>query len=137
MKYLKFNVGHIYDDLDDKFKNDKEIAFTAFKINPDINYECLPKKFKDDPKFLIRVVVLNIEKLKKQIIFRCSYTGTKETDLLYQKTIIKNIDLLTFEELQNLLTLFTELSDPEFFLILTKKKNPHKVYKILFNKLLK
>ena len=30
----------------------------------------------------------NIKKLKKQIIYRCSYTGTKECDLLYQKLII-------------------------------------------------
>ena len=59
----------------------------------------------------------NINDIKKNIIYRCLYSGTKETDLLYQKTIIKNIDLLTFEELQNLLALFTELSDPEFFLI--------------------
>ena len=56
MKKIKYDYGHIYDDLEDKFKNDKDIAFAAFKINPDINYNCLPKKFKDDPKFLIRVV---------------------------------------------------------------------------------
>ena len=79
----------------------------------------------------------NINDIKKQIIYRCLYSGTKETDLLYQKTIIKNVDSLTFEELQNLLILFTELSDPEFFLILTKKKKPNKIYKILFDKLLK
>ena len=79
----------------------------------------------------------NINDIKKKIIFRCLYSGTKETDLLYQKTIIKNIDSLSFDELQSLLNLFTELSDPEIFLILTKKKNPHKVYKILFDKMLK
>ena len=79
----------------------------------------------------------NINDIKKKIIYRCLYSGTKETDLLYQKTIIKNIDSLTFKELQNLNILFEKLSDPEFFLILTKKKNPHKMYKTLFDKLLK
>ena len=79
----------------------------------------------------------NINYIKKKIIYRCLYTGTRETDLIYQKTIIKNLDSLSFHELQNLLNLFTELSDPEFFLILTRKINPHKNYKILFNKLLK
>ena len=64
----------------------------------------------------------NINDIKKKIIYRCLYSGTKETDLLYKKTIIKNIDSLSFEELKNLLNLFTELSDPEIFLILTKKK---------------
>ena len=49
----------------------------------------------------------NINDIKKKIIYRCLYSGTKETDLLYKKTIIKNIDTLTFEELQNLLILFT------------------------------
>ena len=79
----------------------------------------------------------NINYLKKKIIYRCLYSGTKETDLLYKKTIIKNIDSLSFNELQKLFNLFTEVSDPEFFLILTKKNNPHKAYKILFDKLLK
>ena len=79
----------------------------------------------------------NINDIKKKIIYRCLYTGTRETDLLYQKTIIKNLDSLSFDELQNLLNLFTKLSDPEFFLILTRKKNPHKTHKILFNKLIK
>ncbi len=78
-----------------------------------------------------------INDIKKRIIYRCLYSGIKETDLLYQKTIIKNIDSLTFEELQVLLNLFTKLSDLEFYFILTRKKKPHKNYKILFNKLLK
>ena len=41
----------------------------------------------------------NINDIKKKIIFRCLYSGTKETDLLYKKTIIKNIDTLTFEDM--------------------------------------
>ena len=79
----------------------------------------------------------NIKNLKKQVVYRCLYSGTKETDLLYQKTIKKNIDFLTFQELQNLLNLFTQLSDPQIFLVLTKKIYPYKKYKKLFDKLLK
>ena len=78
----------------------------------------------------------NIKNLKKQVMYRCLYSGTKETDLLYQKTIKKNIEFLTFEELKNLLNLFTQLSDLEIFLILTKKIKPKKKYKILFDKLI-
>ena len=58
-----------------------------------------------------------IIKLKKQIIYRCSYTGTKETDLLYQKLIVNKIDTLSYEELNKLLTLFNEVSDTDIFLI--------------------
>ena len=57
----------------------------------------------------------NINNIKKKIIYRCLYTGTKETDLLYQKTVIKNIDSLSFNELQILFNLSTELSDSDFF----------------------
>ena len=78
-----------------------------------------------------------INDIKKRIIYRCLYSGTRETDLLYKKTIIKNIDSLSFDELKNLLNLFTELSDPEIFLILVKKSNPKKSYKTLFDKLLR
>ena len=63
----------------------------------------------------------NIKKLKKQIIYRCSYTGTKETDLLYQKLIVNKIDTLSHNELYQLSTLFNEVSDTDIFLILTNK----------------
>jgi len=46
----------------------------------------------------------NIKKLKKKIIYRCSYTGTKETDLLYQKLIVNKIDTLNHNELNQLST---------------------------------
>ena len=61
----------------------------------------------------------NIKRLKKQIIYRCLYTGTKETDLLYQKLIVNKIDTLTPIELYQLSNLFNEVSDADIFLILT------------------
>ena len=77
----------------------------------------------------------NIKKLKKQIIYRCSYSGTKETDLLYQKLIVNKIDTLSHNELYQLSTLFNEVSDTDIFLILTNKKNPDNKYTNLFKNL--
>ena len=77
----------------------------------------------------------NIKKLKKQIIYRCSYTGTKETDLLYQKLIVNKIDTLEPNELNQLSNLFKEVSDTDIFLILTNKKNTNSKYANLFKKL--
>ena len=79
--------------------------------------------------------VYNIKKLKKKIIYRCSYTGTKETDLLYQKLIVNKIDTLSHNELYQLSTLFNEVSDTDIFLMLTNKKIPINSYNHLFKKL--
>ena len=70
------------------------------------------------------MIEYNIKKLKKKIIYRCSYTGTKETDLLYQKLIVNKIDTLSHDELYQLSTLFNEVSDADIFLILSYKINP-------------
>ena len=83
------------------------------------------------------MTINNIEILKKQILYRCSYTGTKETDLLYKKFIANKINNFTHKELVQLSSLFNEISDADIFLILTKKIKPHPNYKYLFNKLMK
>ena len=77
----------------------------------------------------------NINRLKKRIIYRCSYTGTKETDLLYQKLIVNKIDELNLDELRQLANLFNEFSDTDIFLILTNKINSNDKYNNLFKKL--
>ena len=77
----------------------------------------------------------NIKKLKKQIIYRCSCTGTKETDLLYKKLIVNKIDTLAPNELYQLSNLFNEVSDIDIFLILTNKKNLNSKYTNLLKKL--
>ena len=79
----------------------------------------------------------DIKKIKKQINYRCSYSGTKETDLLYKKFIINKIDQFTNFELIKLSSLFKEVSDIDIFLILTNKIQPKKKYKNLFNKIMK
>ena len=77
----------------------------------------------------------NIKKIKKKIIYQCSYTGIKETDLLYQQLIVNKIDTLSLDELYQLSTLFNEVSDAEIFLILTNKINSNKKFNNLFKKL--
>jgi len=79
----------------------------------------------------------NIKKIKKKILYRSSYTGTKEADLLYQKFIVNKIDQLNNKELLLLSELFNEISDEEILLIFTKKKFPNKKFKDLFIKLMK
>ena len=83
------------------------------------------------------MTIKNIENLKKQILYRSSYTGTKETDLLYKKFIANKINNFTHKELVQLSSLFNEISDADILLILTKKIKPHPNYKYLFNKLMK
>ena len=43
-----------------------------------------------------------LELLKKKIIYRSSYRGTKEMDLLLSSFAAKNIDILSHEELKKL-----------------------------------
>ena len=78
----------------------------------------------------------DIEILKKRILYRCSYSGTKETDLIYLKLIVNKIDQLKHQELIQLSNLFKEVSDTDIFLILTNKIKPHQNYKLLFKKLM-
>ena len=75
-----------------------------------------------------------INKLKKIIRYRLSYTGTKETDIIYQRNIINKIDYLTYEELFLLSQLFQEISDNEVFDILTNKRKIPDKYKELLKK---
>ena len=75
----------------------------------------------------------NIESLKKQIFYRCSHTGTRETDVLFKKLIIKKIDKLELNNLIELSNLFLELSDQEIFLILNNINKPLKKYRKIFD----
>ena len=73
--------------------------------------------------------------LKKIIKYRLSYSGTKETDILYNKLFLKKLDILNYEELLLLSNMFKEVSDTDLFDILTNKiKKPIK-YKELIIKI--
>ena len=78
----------------------------------------------------------DVKFLKKQVIYRCSYTGIKETDLLYKKIFLNKIDNFTYKDLNQILNLFNNFSDPELFIILTGKKFPPIKNKKIFKKLM-
>ena len=74
--------------------------------------------------------------LKKIIRYRLTYSGTKETDILYHKMISNNLDNLSKEELHLLSNLFKNISDIEIFNILTNKLTKPPKYKDLINKII-
>ena len=74
--------------------------------------------------------------LKKIIRYRLSYSGTKETDILYNKMISNKLDKLSKKELLLLSNLFTDISDIEIFKILTNKLKKPPKYKNLINKII-
>ena len=77
----------------------------------------------------------NTKYLKKQIIYKCLRSGTKETDILYNKLIVNKINSFNPKELCLIFELLSKNSDPENYLILTKKKNSEKKFKALINKI--
>ena len=62
-----------------------------------------------------------LNSLKKIIKYRSTYSGTKETDILYEKYFIKNLNNFDQNQLNLLKSLFDVYSDDEIYDILTKK----------------
>ena len=79
---------------------------------------------------------LDIKNLKKQIIYRCTYSGSKENELLYKKFFLNNLEEFNYSELNQIYIIFNNLSDPEIYNILLGKKNPPVKFINLFNKLM-
>ena len=77
-----------------------------------------------------------IDNLKKIIRYRLSYSGTKETDIIYKKLILSKIHKLDKKDLILLSNLFNQISDIDIFNILTKKIESPEKYKILIKKLI-
>ena len=73
--------------------------------------------------------------LKKQILFRSNYSGTMESDIIYNKYFINNLDRFSYNELELIKELFNEYSDPEILLIFSKKIKFKKKFKNLFEKI--
>ena len=59
--------------------------------------------------------------LKKIIIYRLTYSGMKETDILYQRLFLNKLESLNFEELNLLALMFIDLSDSDIMNMITKK----------------
>ena len=74
--------------------------------------------------------------IKKIIKYRLNYSGTKETDILYNKIILSKLDNLSKAELLLLSNLLTDISDIEIFDILTNKLTKPNKYKDLINKII-
>tara|TARA_Y100000590_G_scaffold355292_1_gene408968 strand:- start:415 stop:660 length:246 start_codon:yes stop_codon:yes gene_type:complete len=78
---------------------------------------------------------MELNSLKKIIKYRSTYSGTKETDILYKKYFINNLHNLNKNELNLLKSLFDIYSDDEIYNILTKKVKANLKFKKLFDKI--
>ena len=75
--------------------------------------------------------------LKKIIKYRSNYSGNTETDILYKKYFINNLNKFTENELKLLKLVFDIYSDSEIYEILTNKIQVNIEFKNLFEKILK
>ena len=76
-----------------------------------------------------------LNSLKKIIKYRSTYSGTKETDILYKKYFINNINHFNENELNLIKSLFDVYSDDEIYDILTNKTKAIPKFKNLFDKI--
>ena len=74
--------------------------------------------------------------LEKILKYRLSYSGTKETDILYKKLILGKLNNFQNEELNLLISLFDEYSDDDIFSFLTNKDEPPMKFKNLISKII-
>ena len=71
-------------------------------------------------------MVINISDLKKKIIYRSTYRGTKEMDKLLGSFVNKYIDQLDKEEL-NLLCDFLDLEDDDLYKFIQNQKTTFEI----------
>ena len=80
---------------------------------------------------------MTLNSLKKIIKYRSNYSGTKETDILYKKYFINNLNRFSKNDLKLLKSVFDIYSDSEIYDILTNKTEAHIEFKNLFEKISK
>ena len=78
---------------------------------------------------------MTLNSLKKIIKYRSTYSGTKETDILYKEYFIKNLDRFSEHEMKLLKSVFDAYSDDEIYNILINKKPVNIKFKNLFEKI--
>ena len=76
-----------------------------------------------------------LNSLKKIIKYRSTYSGTKETDILYEKYFINNLNNFDENELNLIKSLFDFYSDDEIYDILTNRIKAIPKFKNLFDKI--
>ena len=79
---------------------------------------------------------MSFNSLKKTIKYRVSYSGTKETDILYKRYFINQLDKFTEKDLEDIKCIFNRFSDNEIYDFLTSKESIPLEFKEIFNKIL-
>ena len=79
---------------------------------------------------------MSFNSLKKSIKYRVSYSGTKETDILYKRYFIDQLDKLSKKDLEDIESLFNQFSDNEIYDFLTSNVSIPLEFKGIFNKIL-
>ena len=79
---------------------------------------------------------MSFNSLKKTIKYRVSYSGTKETDILYKRYFINHLDKFTEKDLEDIKSIFNQFSDNEIYDFLTSKVAIPLEFKEIFNKIL-
>ena len=79
---------------------------------------------------------MSFNSLKKTIKYRVSYSGTKETDILYKRYFINQLDKFTEKDLEEIKSLFNQFSDNEIYDFLTSKVTIPLGFKEIFKKIL-
>ncbi len=79
---------------------------------------------------------MSFKSLKKTIKYRVSYSGTKETDILYKRYFINQLDKFNEKDLEDIKSLFNQFSDNEIYDFLTFKVTIPSRFKGIFNKIL-
>ena len=78
---------------------------------------------------------MSFNSLKKTIKYRVSYSGTKETDILYKRYFINQLDKFSENDLQDIKLLFNQFSDNEIYDFLTNKVIIPSGFEGIFNKI--
>ena len=79
---------------------------------------------------------MSFNSLKKTIKYRVSYSGTKETDILYKRYFIDQLDKFSEKDLEDIKSIFNQFSDNEIYDFLTSKVTIPLEFKEIFNKIL-
>ena len=79
---------------------------------------------------------MTLNSLKKLIKYRSTYSGTKETDILYKRYFINQLDKFTEKDLEDIKSIFNQFSDNEIYDFLTSKVAIPLEFKEIFNKIL-
>ena len=79
---------------------------------------------------------MSFNSLKKTIKYRVSYSGTKETDILYKRYFINQLDKFSEKDLEDIKSIFNQYSDNEIYDFLTSKVVIPLELKGIFNKIL-